>query len=238
MWEQALSLDGGQLGWLSASERARWATLHQPSRRKEFIACRWALRQVLSPDAAQAAQWQLGSEAGQPPTIHASPPHAVRADWHLSLSHSGSYVACAAAPQPVGVDMELLTPRRQRTSVPEMASLVCAPAEWLHIQSLSTDAAQRACLLRFWSVKEAFFKCAGTGLDWAQLPRMVCIPWEDCSADLGALRAYARVWEGQTGDGQAVVLSVCMQQPLPHCDARMDADIVWHTVTDWALVQD
>lgn len=234
LWEHLQALDGGRLDWLSVSEQLRLATLHQPTRRQEFIACRWALRQVLSMHATQVTEWQLGCDAGQPPNIQISPLHALCADWHLSLTHSGTEIACAAAPSPVGIDIELLAPRRQRSPVLEAASLVCAPSELRQIQSLPTEAAQRTSLLRYWSLKEAFFKYARTGLNWVQLPKITCTHVTNNQMVPATAIAYARVWESQSA-----VLAVCSQQVMTkYLFATQYADTIWNSVTDWYFISE
>lgn len=220
-------------GWLSASEQARLETLRQPARREEFIACRYALRQLLAGRDAQIPLWQLDAVAGAAPTVLSRPLGAEGQSWQLSLSHSGIYVACAASSRAVGVDLELLSPRHLRSPWEEVAALVCSPSERQSLQSQGGCSMQRrAALLRCWSVKEAFFKCVETGVDFAQLPRISCHPWADCVA---APQAYARTWEGHTATGQALVLSVCMLQPVGECALHMDADVRWRAITDWGL---
>jgi phosphopantetheinyl transferase len=212
--------------WLSASEQARLAQMAAPARRAEFIACRYALRLLLAGDQERVADWSLEAPAGQPPRLPAGP----GAGLHLSLSHSHGWIACALAPEPVGIDIELVT-RRPASTIADLAQLACTPAQRKELAQID-DAAQ--CQQRFvqlWSLKEAWFKQRGTGVDFALLPRLACIPFQGTATEHGAGggSAHAWAWATATPAGQAAMVSVCSSSPVvqwalhPHSDLPLPA---------------
>lgn len=89
--------------WGEATEVARSQVFLRPERQQRFWAGRWLLRQLLQ--HARGGQTSLTvDEIGR-----AHDPQ----EWHLSLSHSGDWIAAAAcATQPIGVDVEVPKPRR------------------------------------------------------------------------------------------------------------------------------
>ena len=73
----------------------------------------------------------------------------------VSLSHSGSFVAAAAADRPVGIDLQ--EKRRIREGVLRRW-YSAAEREWIG----AGDAGERA--IRLWTMKEAYAKLKGTGI--------------------------------------------------------------------------
>lgn len=81
-------------------------------------------------------------------------PYAVNAECCFSISHSGDYVLCAVSDKEIGVDIEKI-----RTVHEKAAKRFATESEHEYI-----------CLdpvnfFRIWVLKEAYFKCIGTGLD-------------------------------------------------------------------------
>lgn len=197
--------------WLSVSELARLNAMSAPARRTEFIACRYALRLLLAGNHADVARWSLEAHAGQPPRLCAD----QAAGLYLSLSHSHGWMACAVAPEPVGVDIEVIS-RRPASSMADLAQLACSPAERAELAQI-TDAAQ--CQQRFvqlWSLKEAWFKQRGTGVDFALLPRLACKPSQGTATQhgTGGGSAHAWAWTTATPAGQPAMVSVCSSSPV------------------------
>ncbi len=83
-------------------------------------------------------------------------PFLVRSDLHVSIAHSGEFVACAVSGCRVGVDIE-------RTDRPEvdgaLARRVCSPAELAQLGECNAPA-----VIRLWARKEAVAKALGFGL--------------------------------------------------------------------------
>lgn len=197
--------------WLSASEQARLAQMAAPARRAEFIACRYALRLLLAGDQERFAGWALEAPAGQPPRLSAS----TGAGLHLSLSHSHGWIACALAPEPVGIDMELIT-RRPASAIADLAQLACTPDQREALAQIADLAQCQQRFVQLWSLKEAWFKQRGTGVDFAMLPRLVCQPAPAAAVQGAVEGAHAWAWVTATPAGQAAIVSVCTGSPVAH----------------------
>lgn len=210
--------------WLTASENDRLAQMQAPARREEFIACRYALRLLLAGNQEQITQWPLEAPAGQAP-------QSARSDLHLSLSHSHGYIACAVASQSVGVDIEVLT-RKPRSALHELAELACTPQEREQLNAIADEQQRHLQFMQWWSLKEAWFKCAGTGVDFALLPRLECRKQSGDSAQSSLGREsssadHARSWHAKTPSEQSVVLSVCLAAHIMACELRDEACLGW-----------
>lgn len=198
--------------WLSASEQARLAQMAAPARRAEFIACRYALRLLLAGSECRIADWKLEAPVGQQPRLLAD----QGADLHLSLSHSHGWIACAVAPEPVGVDLELMA-RRPASAIADLAQLACTPDQRKELAQIADLAQCQQRFVQLWSLKEAWFKQRGTGVDFAMLPRLACLP-APAAAVQGAVdgSAHAWAWATATPAGQAAMVSVCTGSPVAH----------------------
>jgi len=223
-------------GWLTSSEQARLDSMRTPRRRQEFLACRQALRTLLARVTETAvAHWRLDAPEGEPPALN-SQRHGVQAAArvHLTLSHSGNYLACGLAAQPLGVDIEVESARFTQRDALALASIACSEHEQLQLRSVACAQSRRRLFLQWWSLKEAYFKCLRTGVDYATLQRIECRLATD-----GAVRplAHARSWSGQTPQGQHVVLSACCLDPawLRPTAILGDGDIAWHAESAWIV---
>ncbi|NML42591.1 4'-phosphopantetheinyl transferase superfamily protein [Ramlibacter sp. G-1-2-2] len=173
--------------WLTDSESARLARLVTNKRRSQFLAARWQARWLL----AQAFgglphDWPLQAPEDAPPCL------AGRADLHLSISHSGSFTACAAGAVPMGLDLE--APPDRRRDVAGLIDLCCTPAERLLLV-----APQREALFHeLWTVKEAWLKRRGEWIAPKRLQELDAKPAEE---------GDVRTW---TGEGWRIAL--CTQE--------------------------
>ena len=149
------------------SEQARLDAISAPRRRAQFLAGHYLARRLLSQAyGGQPADWQIDSQAGEAPRV------VGRADLAISLSHSGDWLLCAVADGPVGVDLELAKPGRD---IAGMAAMVCHPTEQAALAGLAPTAAL-AQFTGYWTVKEAWLKCHGLGLDYALMRRLLASP--------------------------------------------------------------
>ena len=81
-------------------------------------------------------------------------PYSKNADVQFSVSHSGDAVICAVSDNPVGIDIEKI--REVRFGIAQRF----ATAQELEYIGENTER-----FFEIWTLKEAYFKCIGTGLD-------------------------------------------------------------------------
>ncbi len=136
--------------WLGESERARCARFVRPERRRQFIVGRALLRLALGRLLACAPETiPLLERPGQAPSLLAC------ADIGFSISHSGRWVACAAATGvALGIDIERIDRTRDVASMAQHAFdahdtalvLACSPEQ------------RHAMFYRLWCRHEAVIK--------------------------------------------------------------------------------
>jgi 4'-phosphopantetheinyl transferase len=120
---------------------------------------------------------------------------------HVSVSHSGDYVAVAACVEaPVGVDVEHVA---RRTDYQALVPHVLTPAE-------APAATDETAFLRYWVRKEALVKATGDGLG-AGLRRVTVTPPGEAPRLVGyearpGLRAVLRDLAGRPGHPAAVAV--------------------------------
>lgn len=226
-------------GWLTESEQARLASMQHPQRREEFVACRYALRSLLTSATGTGPavdQWRLDAPEGRAPRLNA-PHHGAHAaaSMHLTLSHSGSHLACAVAAQPVGVDIEVENSRSANRDALALATLACSVREMRQLRAIDCELSRRRMFVQWWSLKEAYFKCIGNGVDFSYIQRIECrLAVDDAVRPL----AHGRSWSGNTTLGQHVVLSACVFARSTWPSALLGGeDIAWREQSDWVLVK-
>ncbi len=142
--------DAEYAAWEAAMEpqkRTRIARMKQLSDRRRSV-CADRLVRELAATVAGCAPSEIALDA-----TDRGAPFVVGRDVHISISHSGDRVLCAAATVPVGADIQQLRPIK-----PATVRRVCLPAECDYV---GEDAARFA---EIWAFKEAVFKCRGTGI--------------------------------------------------------------------------
>ena len=110
---------------------------------------------------------------------------------HFNLSHSGPLALCGVGAAPLGVDLEVLRPRREG-----LARYALSEAEYDFFRQQGGD---WGAFYTLWTLKEARVKCTGQGL--RQLPRAIAVPLlrpgERGELDGLVFRAYAGAgWRG------------------------------------------
>lgn len=75
---------------------------------------------------------------------------------HISVSHSGAQLFCGIGVHPVGVDIEVVRPRRE-----QLAHRVFSIEEYQWFQQRGS---QWEDFYSLWVLKEALLKCQGTGI--------------------------------------------------------------------------
>lgn len=144
--------------WLTDAECRRLQAITSPVRRDSFLAGHWQAR-------ALAAQWlQLDARRVALDT-HVDGRPLLRVDGeteplHVSLSHSGGWLALALADAPVGIDIEL--PQRER-DWEALARFVFSPEERQRVRD-AEGAARANVFHTLWTLKEARGKRGGEGL--------------------------------------------------------------------------
>ncbi len=80
-------------------------------------------------------------------------PYAKNLPVHFSISHSADIVVCAVSEKEIGIDTEKI-----RSFNPKAAEKFAAEKELEYIRSGKNG------FFEIWTLKEAYFKCIGTGL--------------------------------------------------------------------------
>lgn len=220
--ELAADADVGGLCWLSSAESARLQGIRAPRRRVEFVAGRWALRQLLAArfggDPRQ--DWVLDAPPHGPPQIRAD---CSAADIQLALSHSGDWLACAVSTDRVGLDLEAQWRRRELNG---LIGAVCTPSESRRLSALD-DAERWREFHVLWTLKEAWLKQAHRGLDIPLMQRLETCRCSDTSP------ANARVWQGNQ---LALALVGPVDLPLDQAlDTSFDPNMALHWA-QWSVV--
>lgn len=155
---------------LSPVEQARWASLGSARRKRDFLAgrllARCLLTRSLGLSAAEAKGLSLGIDAQGRPTV------LSQHELSLSISHSGDGIACAVAKGSVGVDIEDLGRKRDFLALAEQAH---SPQQCLRLAN-QADEARAEWFYRWWTLKEAWLKRQGLGLDLARMRRLEFVP--------------------------------------------------------------
>ena len=87
-------------------------------------------------------------------------PYAVGLPVEFSVSHSGNLVICAAADKPVGADIQIIRPVKDR-----LITRVCSERELDYVISAGSSPSEKLPrFFRVWTGKEAYLKYTGTGI--------------------------------------------------------------------------
>jgi 4'-phosphopantetheinyl transferase len=143
--------------WLTATEQARLQSLGSAARSDTFLAGRWLARRAVQ-------RWQ---DVDVLPALDVADSGAcviAGSDGvYASISHSAGFVACAVSSVPVGVDVECLTRSRDHLA---LAETVHGAAQRAQLAALAGHA-RALPFLQWWTLKEAWLKARGRGLDFA-----------------------------------------------------------------------
>lgn len=83
-------------------------------------------------------------------------PYIKNSDFYFNLSHSGNYAVCAAAPYPIGCDIEL----REDVNL-SIAERFFKSEEY---EDIISDKNSTEKFYRYWTLKESFMKATGLGM--------------------------------------------------------------------------
>ena len=206
LWEKARRQQGE---WLSAQEVARLEEMRAKWRRREFLACRYGLRTVLPNEDVPFSDWRLSADFGRAPGVLSCGDSRKNfsGDMFLSQAHSQGYLMCACAPYALGVDMEVIPFRRQGDAL-DKAHFFCSAHEFQVLSSKPPGAGRMESKCDYWVLKEAFFKLAGTGLDFRKIKSITCHP-EVTPENASKTLAHAWLWKHECGNGCKLVCALC-----------------------------
>ena len=80
-------------------------------------------------------------------------PYVNNLPVYFSISHSGNLAVCAVSEKEIGIDIE-----KTRELHPRISEKFCTESEAEYIRTAENG------IFRIWTLKEAYFKCIGTGL--------------------------------------------------------------------------
>jgi 4'-phosphopantetheinyl transferase len=146
---------------LDGAERARAARFRFEEDRLTYAAAHWLLRTALSSVGSQPpAAWRLMVEQpGGKPRID---PAAGLPMFSFNLSHSRGFVACAISDKAeVGIDVESL---ERRGMALDVAGRFFSASEVESLRNAPPNE-QAVRFFRLWTLKEAFIKATGEGLN-------------------------------------------------------------------------
>ena len=165
--------------WMGAQERERLARITHPQRRAQYRAGHGYARDLLARfGGGEPSQWGLErDERGTPLALR----NGKASGLHVSLSHSGGFIACAVAGQAVGVDIECQM--RERDLLTLAGSLY--PEDFVRELAQCDAAVRKAKFFRRWTLDEAHGKADGRGLRmhalktqaWQVAPQDVADGW-------------------------------------------------------------
>jgi phosphopantetheine--protein transferase-like protein len=121
--------------------------------------------------------------------------------YHFSLSHGKTLAVAALADRPVGVDVEFLRPCH-----PRLADRVLCATER---KALDEAHDRDETLLRFWTLKEAYVKLLGTGLQ--RVPNDLCFRLEKSRA---VLEGHPEITAGSMVTDLCII-SWCLVNDVP-----------------------
>lgn len=140
---------------LAPEEQARAARFRFEEHRRQFIASRGTLREILAP--------YLGLEPARIAFVYNphGKPSVSGSDVRFSVSHSSGWgLQAVTRGGEVGIDIERIDPDFARDEIPER---YFSPREVAQLRGLPPDQ-QPAAFFRCWTRKEAYIKARGLGL--------------------------------------------------------------------------
>ena len=170
------SWQAAQIARLTPAERARLARIDRPQRREQFVVGHCMLRWGLAAAGLEGATIEIDAEGRV--GLHGDAP------LHASIAHSENLVAVAVAGDPVGVDLESMSPMRD-------------PRAAVELLGLRTDQAGDALVvLRAWVIAEARLKAGSQAR-----ARIWLSTWEGCQLAVAGTPKppLAGVFDGMTG---------------------------------------
>lgn len=155
----AMELDRNRLDWLTEDELTRYNAISSENRKLQYIAGHYLVRAMASRFLGNTIEdWiYFIDDANQRRLICRDP--GVQG-LHVSLSHSGNWIAAVLSGSAVGIDLETCDKHRDFIAI---ASHVFSEAETRQLHLLAPDELKRQFYL-YWTRKECVAKQYGAGL--------------------------------------------------------------------------
>lgn len=116
--------------------------------------------------------------------------------------------------------------------------MVCSPCEQAVISAQKDYWKQADTFLKYWVLKEAFFKCLGTGIDLQCIQHFTCEPAGGQGGG-DKLVGYAWLWQGVDAQAKTMVWALCSQQPiaLQQMDVSIESSIACLPPEPWLILK-
>jgi 4'-phosphopantetheinyl transferase len=145
--------------WLDDEDRRRADLFRQPTSRNQHVVGRGMVRRLLGADAIDPQAIRFAAEPHGKPFV--TQPAAAKRPFNLA--HTNGLVLCGlgtAQHRLVGIDVE----RLDRQTDPQLAERYFSRPEVDYLRQCKQEAVRRTTFLKIWTLKEAFIKAIGTGL--------------------------------------------------------------------------
>lgn len=145
--------------WLSQDERIRADRLRVATSRNQHVVGRGMARRLLGRKQIDPCLISFATEKNGKPYVS----QPVEARRSFNIAHTDGLVICGIDSQTedlLGVDVERLD---RRTDL-ALAKRYFAQPEIEYLENCVSETQQRAAFLKIWTLKEAFIKAMGTGL--------------------------------------------------------------------------
>lgn len=143
----------------TAEQLAQWSEQMSDERRQSVMRMKVEQKRNLRIAADALCRNAIAEFCGVSPagiifeyTRHGKP-YAKGLPVHFSISHSGDIAVCAVSDNEIGIDIEKI-----RTVNPRSAERFASEKEREYIRTAENG------FFEIWTLKEAYFKCIGTGL--------------------------------------------------------------------------
>jgi 4'-phosphopantetheinyl transferase len=162
--------------WLGPDEQARLAGITDATRAAQFVAGHCLARQLAAEAAGgSATEWRFCVDTDGRRWLE----HARLAPVYTSISHSRSALAVAVGPSALGVDFETTGRARDWQA---LAGALFSPEEARHLAA-APEAGREAAFLTLWTLKEAWAKRSGRGLQRQTARRCTARPCDPGDAE-------------------------------------------------------
>lgn len=143
---------------LSDDELDCYNRLQQQEHKLEYLVCHALIRSVLSQYSnQQPSEWRfIYNDHGKPSLLVAEQPQPLK----FNIAHTNGMAVCAIAHEELGVDVEY---HSDNQALLEMADHYFSAKEVEKLEH-QTDEQQQLSFFRYWTLKEAYIKARGEGL--------------------------------------------------------------------------